>query len=59
MADWIEACAADDIDEEDVIGFDHDRRGFAIKSARLIPAMVCAAPSPATCRAAATCSDPA
>ena len=30
MADWIEACAADDIDEEDVIRFDHAGRTFAI-----------------------------
>jgi 3-phenylpropionate/trans-cinnamate dioxygenase ferredoxin subunit len=27
---WIEACAADDIDEEDVIRFDHDGRTYAI-----------------------------
>jgi 3-phenylpropionate/trans-cinnamate dioxygenase ferredoxin subunit len=31
MADgWIDACAADDIDEEDVIRFDHAGRTFAI-----------------------------
>ena len=30
MADWIEACAADDIDEEDVIRFDHGGRTYAI-----------------------------
>ena len=30
MADWIEACGADDIDEEDVIRFDHAGRTFAI-----------------------------
>ena len=30
MSDWIEACAADDIDEEDVIRFDHGGRTFAI-----------------------------
>ena len=30
MADWIEACAADDIDEEDVIRFDHGGHTFAI-----------------------------
>ena len=30
MAEWIEACAADDIDEEDVIRFDHAGRTFAI-----------------------------
>jgi 3-phenylpropionate/trans-cinnamate dioxygenase ferredoxin component len=27
---WIEVCAVDDIDEEDVIRFDHDGRSFAI-----------------------------
>ncbi|MCB1338233.1 MAG: Rieske 2Fe-2S domain-containing protein [Maritimibacter sp.] len=27
---WIDACAADDIDEEDVIRFDHDGRSFAL-----------------------------
>ena len=27
---WIEVCAADDIDEEDVIRFDHAGRTFAI-----------------------------
>jgi 3-phenylpropionate/trans-cinnamate dioxygenase ferredoxin component len=27
---WIEACAAGDIDEEDVMRFDHDGRTFAI-----------------------------
>lgn len=30
MADWIEACEAGDIDEEDVIRFDHAGRTFAI-----------------------------
>jgi len=31
MADrWVDACAADDIDEEDVIRFDHGARTFAI-----------------------------
>ena len=30
MSDWIEACAAEDIDEEDVIRFDHAGRTFAI-----------------------------
>ena len=30
MADWIEACDADDVEEEDVIRFDHDGRTFAI-----------------------------
>lgn len=28
--DWIEACAANDIDKEDVIRFDHGGRTFAI-----------------------------
>ncbi|MQT13584.1 MocE family 2Fe-2S type ferredoxin [Segnochrobactrum spirostomi] len=27
---WIDACAADDIEEEDVIRFDHEGRTFAI-----------------------------
>lgn len=30
MTDWIDACGADDIEEEDVIRFDHDGRTFAI-----------------------------
>ncbi len=30
MTDWIDACATDDIDEEDVIRFDHDGRTFAL-----------------------------
>jgi 3-phenylpropionate/trans-cinnamate dioxygenase ferredoxin subunit len=30
MAEWIEACGADDVDEEDVIRFDHGGRVFAI-----------------------------
>lgn len=30
MSDWIEACTADDIDEEDVVRFDHAGRTFAI-----------------------------
>ena len=30
MSDWIEACAVDDVDEEDVIRFDHAGRTFAI-----------------------------
>lgn len=30
MSDWIDACATDDIDEEDVIRFDHDGRTFAL-----------------------------
>ena len=27
---WVEACAVDDIDEEDVLRFDHGGRSFAI-----------------------------
>ncbi len=27
---WVDACAADDIDEEDVIRFDHGERTFAV-----------------------------
>ena len=30
MSEWIEACGAEDIDEEDVIRFDHAGRTFAI-----------------------------
>ncbi len=30
MSQWIEACAVDDIDKEDVFRFDHDGRTFAI-----------------------------
>ena len=30
MSDWIDACAADAIDAEDVIRFDHGGRTFAI-----------------------------
>lgn len=30
MSDWIDVCATDDIDEEDVIRFDHGARSFAI-----------------------------
>lgn len=30
MSHWIEACAADDIDEEDLIRWDHDGKSFAI-----------------------------
>ncbi|TPL01562.1 MULTISPECIES: MocE family 2Fe-2S type ferredoxin [unclassified Mesorhizobium] len=30
MAEWVEACAVDDVDEEDVIRFDHGGRTFAI-----------------------------
>nr|WP_295889896.1 MocE family 2Fe-2S type ferredoxin [uncultured Devosia sp.] len=30
MAEWIEACGADDVEEEDVIRFDHAGKAFAI-----------------------------
>ncbi len=30
MAQWIDACATDDIDEEDLIRFDHADRTYAI-----------------------------
>ena len=30
MSDWVEACDAGDIDEEDVMRFDHGGRTFAI-----------------------------
>ncbi len=30
MEDWVDACAADDIEAEDVIRFDHGERTFAI-----------------------------
>ena len=30
MADWVDACAVDDVDEEDVIRFDHGSRTFII-----------------------------
>jgi hypothetical protein len=30
MPRWIDACATDDIEEEDLIRFDHDGRTFAI-----------------------------
>jgi 3-phenylpropionate/trans-cinnamate dioxygenase ferredoxin subunit len=30
MADWIDACATDEIDEEDVMRWDYDGRTFAI-----------------------------
>jgi 3-phenylpropionate/trans-cinnamate dioxygenase ferredoxin subunit len=30
MSDWIEVCAKDDIDEEDVIRFDHDGKTYAV-----------------------------
>ena len=30
MADWIDVCDVEDIEEEDVIRFDHDGRTFAV-----------------------------
>lgn len=30
MGQWVEACAVDDVDEEDLIRFDHGGRVFAI-----------------------------
>lgn len=30
MTEWVEACAVGDVDEEDVIRFDHEGRIFAI-----------------------------
>ena len=30
MAEWVDACGVEDIDEEDVIRFDHGGRTFAI-----------------------------
>ena len=30
MANWVEACNADDIEEEDVMRFDHGGRTFAV-----------------------------
>ena len=30
MINWIDACSTDEIDEEDVMRFDHDGRTFAI-----------------------------
>lgn len=30
MSDWIDVCTTDDIEEEDVIRFDHGARSFAI-----------------------------
>ncbi|SJM35990.1 MocE family 2Fe-2S type ferredoxin [Mesorhizobium delmotii] len=30
MAEWVEACAVDDVEGEDVIRFDHSGRTFAI-----------------------------
>jgi hypothetical protein len=28
VAQWVEACGTDEVDEEDVIRFDHDRADF-------------------------------
>ena len=30
MTEWVQVCAADDIEEEDVIRFDHGDRTFAV-----------------------------
>lgn len=30
MTDWVDICAVDDIEEEDVIRFDHNGRTFAV-----------------------------
>ncbi len=30
MSNWVDACATDDVDEEDVIRFDHDGQTFCI-----------------------------
>ncbi|WP_315982505.1 hypothetical protein [Aliamphritea spongicola] len=30
MTDWVLACATDDIDEEDLIRFDHEDKTYAI-----------------------------
>ncbi len=30
MADWIDACAAEDVEEEDLLRFDHGERTFCI-----------------------------
>jgi 3-phenylpropionate/trans-cinnamate dioxygenase ferredoxin subunit len=30
MSNWVDVCATDDIDEEDVIRFDHEGKSFAI-----------------------------
>ena len=30
VKEWVEACAADDIEEEDVVRFDHGGRTFAV-----------------------------
>ena len=30
MTGWVKACAADDIDDEDVIRFDHESKTFAL-----------------------------
>ena len=36
MSNWVEACTSEDIDEEDVMRFDHDGRTFAIYRLSLI-----------------------
>ncbi|WP_159588066.1 MocE family 2Fe-2S type ferredoxin [Chelativorans xinjiangense] len=30
MSEWVDACAVDDVEEEDLIRFDHDGKTFAI-----------------------------
>ncbi len=30
MSEWVRVCAADDIDDEDLIRFDHDDRTYAV-----------------------------
>ena len=30
MSNWIDVCEADEIDEEDVVRFDHDGKSFAV-----------------------------
>ena len=30
MAEWVEACAVDDVEEEDLVRFDHDGRTYAV-----------------------------
>jgi 3-phenylpropionate/trans-cinnamate dioxygenase ferredoxin component len=30
MTQWVDACAADDVDSEDVLRFDHDGRTYAV-----------------------------
>ena len=33
MADWVRACACDDIDDEDLVRWDHEGRSYAIYKA--------------------------